>query len=90
MANKPERMTFEQKQRLLELAREARVLLNSESFNKIVTHLVAEQIGILENSDVGSLTATTAHATVRALNQIKQGLRSLANNIEFEESKANV
>lgn len=85
MSNKPEVMSYEQKQRLLELSRQARALLKNEALDKVWTHLLAKQLEVFQEEQVGSLTATTAHATVRALNLLKQELRALANHIEIEE-----
>lgn len=77
----------EKRAKRLELGREAKAMLESKTFQGVITHLVSEQVGILAGAAIGSLTATTAHATLLALNQIKDQLRVLANELKVEEKK---
>lgn len=71
-------LTLEQK---AEIAAESERLLNPGStFNKIVTVLVDECIQELVTADVGDLTATRAHARMKALNDIKARIKALQND----------
>lgn len=72
------RLSVEQK---VQLAEEAKLLLAPGSmFNKIVTALTAECMEELIQNDVGSLTATRAHGTMKGLNEIKGRLQVLVND----------
>jgi len=82
-------LSLEQKQ---ELAAEADRLLEPGSmFNAIVTLLVGESVAQLVEADIGGLTATAAHARIKALEDIKGRLRILKNDATMAEhrNKAN-
>lgn len=75
-------------ERRLELGRQAQELLDSPIFEKVVTHLTGEYIKKLTAEQVGSLTAASAHATLRALNDIKADLKVLASEVAVQSSKS--
>lgn len=63
------------------LAAEAgRLLQPGSMFNQIITSLTSECIQELTNAAIGDLTATAAHAKLKALNDIKGRLRSIQND----------
>ena len=59
---------------------EAERLLNGQLFNSVVSTLVAENIADLMAVEPGSPKSVVAHAKMRALNDIKEGLRRLVND----------
>jgi hypothetical protein len=71
-------MTPEERARLLELSRAAKRIVEDPIFEKIVTHILAKQISVFQTAELDSLTARTAHATVRALELVKQEFTALA------------
>lgn len=65
-------------ERRMELAIAALEVKDSVAFKGVVKHIIAEQVGILQQCSVGDLRATDAHATLRALNLIEASLKALA------------
>lgn len=57
-----------------ERATEAEVLLKNPVFQSALNDVYSRTIGTLLNADVGSLTASTAHATLKALKDINDQL----------------
>jgi hypothetical protein len=57
-----------------EKAAEARALLNNPVLQDALSDIYSRAAGTLSTADVGSLTATTAHATMRAIMNIKAQL----------------
>lgn len=74
----------ESKERRLELGRAAEALLKSDVFNKVVNHLITEQVAVLVAEPIGSLTATGAHATLQALNALTGKVRALASEVAVQ------
>lgn len=72
--------THEEYERRLEIANAASELLATPFFNKVITHMVANTIKKLVAEPVGSLTATDAHATLRALESLKAELTTMASD----------
>ena len=58
-----------------ERATEAEVLLNNPVFISAIDDVYSRATGILLNADVGSLTASTAHATMKAVREIQSQLQ---------------
>jgi len=54
-----------------ERATEAEVLLQNPVFQMAMEDVYSRATGTLLNADVGSLTAATAHATMKAINEIR-------------------
>jgi len=75
------------RERRLELASDADELLRSPAFDRVVNHLVAEQVKSLVGNPIGSLTATEAHATLRALDSLKATLRAIASDRAMVEKQ---
>lgn len=57
-----------------ERAADAKALLGSEIFNRALKDIHSQQLGILVSAEVGSLTASAAHAMLKALEMIKSQL----------------
>jgi hypothetical protein len=57
-----------------ERAAEAQALLDNELFTKAVDGVYSRAVGTLLNAEVGSLTASSAHATMKALIDIRNQL----------------
>lgn len=73
----------------VELGEEAKRLLAPGSmFNRVVTTLTAEYMNELIQSDVGGLTASAAHASMKALNDIKGRLKMIENDATMAVAKA--
>lgn len=82
MANK---LSYHEK---VELAEEAKRLLSPNSmFNKIVNGLIVECHEKLIQAEVGSLTASAAHASMKALNDIKIRLQIFVNDVTMEKDR---
>ena len=58
-----------------ERAGEADAILNNPVFRQAMDEIHSRQVGILVGADVGSLTATQAHAMIRAINELKTQLQ---------------
>lgn len=63
-----------------ERAAEARNILNSEAFKVVIDAVHNRCIQTLLSEPVGSLTAASAHATMKALTEIKGELQSQIND----------
>jgi hypothetical protein len=73
----------------IELGEEAKRLLAPGSmFNKIVTALLVEYTDVLIQAPVGDLTAHAAHASMKALNDIKGRMQIIANDATMAKDKA--
>jgi hypothetical protein len=57
-----------------ERALEAAELLDNPLFKEALDEVYSRALGTLLNADVGSLTAGTAHATMRAIHDIRSQL----------------
>jgi len=57
-----------------ERAAEARSLLTNSVFNKAMEDVYSRALGILLNAEVGSLTAGAAHASMKAVRDIRNQL----------------
>lgn len=66
----------ERREKRIEWGQGASELLAHPFFGKLITHLVAEQVKVLAGNPIGSLTATEAHATLRALELLKSQLKT--------------
>jgi len=59
-----------------ERAADARALLNSDTFNRVIEMLQKEYLEQLIQAEVGGLTAATAHASMKGLEAIKARLQT--------------
>lgn len=57
-----------------ERAAEARVILNNPVFKNALEDVYSRALGTLLNADVGSLTAGTAHASIKAVRDVQKQL----------------
>ena len=57
-----------------ERAAEAQSLLDNSVFADALDDVYSRALGTLLNADVGSLTATTAHATMKAIRDVRSQL----------------
>lgn len=57
-----------------ERAAEAQYLLNNPVFVDALDDVYSRALGTLLNADVGSLTASTAHATMKAIRDVRSQL----------------
>ena len=57
-----------------EKAANAQVILNDSTFNGAMDDIYSRAEGILLDADIGSLTASAAHATMKAIKDIKNQL----------------
>jgi hypothetical protein len=57
-----------------ERAAEAQAILDSKAFNEAVQGAYSRVLGTLLNADVGSLTAGQAHATLKAIQEVRKQL----------------
>lgn len=57
-----------------ERATEARVLLQNPVLIEALEEIYSRELGILMGSDIGSLTASTAHATMKAIVTVRKQL----------------
>jgi len=60
-----------------ERAAVARDFLNNPIIQEIFADMSSRQVGILYEADIGSLTAGTAHAMLRAIDSVKSELESI-------------
>ena len=59
-----------------ELAKEAAMIKNSRLYKKALANLQARYVQVLLSEPVGSLTATTAHASMKVLNDVTAELET--------------
>lgn len=64
----------------LALGDEAKRLLDSALFNGLVSSILKEQLSVFTAEELHSPKSDTAHATIRALDDIKKSLRVLSND----------
>lgn len=84
-------MQEKDRERIIEDAEEAKRLLAPASiFNRIVSELLAEHVETLLNVPVGDLTAASAHASMKSLNDIKIRMRTFVTNANFEAKKGHI
>jgi hypothetical protein len=57
-----------------ERAAEAQSILDNSIFKDALDDVYSRALGTLLNADVGSLTASTAHATMRAIRDVRNQL----------------
>jgi hypothetical protein len=57
-----------------ERAAEAQAILDNPVFMNALDDVYSRSLGILVNADVGSLTASTAHASIKAIRDVKKQL----------------
>jgi hypothetical protein len=57
-----------------ERAAEAQAILDNSVFMNALDDVYSRSLGILVNADVGSLTASTAHASIKAIRDVKKQL----------------
>jgi len=57
-----------------ERAAEAETILDNSVFVEALDEVYSQALGTLLNADVGSLTASTAHATMKAVRSIRSQL----------------
>jgi hypothetical protein len=62
---------------LEERAASARALLSDPIFRDVLDTMYSRHIGILAGADIGSLTASAAHAMLRAINELRSELESI-------------
>lgn len=70
MDQKPRLSDFE----IDERAAEAQAILDNSVFMNALDDVYSRSLGILVNADVGSLTASTAHASIKAIRDVKKQL----------------
>ena len=58
-----------------ERAAEAQAILNNPVFMDALDDVYSRALRILVNADVGSLTASTAHASIKAIRDIREQLK---------------
>lgn len=68
-----------------ERAAEARALLNSNVMKQVFDDLEREYVNRLIHCEVGELTATTAHASMKVLADVKARLQSYINDGLFQQ-----
>jgi hypothetical protein len=62
-----------------EIAADARDALNNSAMKRLFVDLEQTYINTLKSSNVGDLTAATAHASLRVLEDVKQQLLNYSN-----------
>lgn len=70
-----------------ELSSEARMLLNSRVFSMALEDLQGRYVQCLLTNDVGSLTATTAHASMKVLDDVRGALQAYINEAAMRNRK---
>lgn len=70
-----------------ERAAEARALLNNSVLKEAFAKVREEQLRVLIQEPVGSLTAGAAHATVKALDGVLQQLQVIVNEATMQRKK---
>lgn len=73
--------------KLMEMSADARAFLNSPAFDHIFEQMKAQNMQELIQADVGSLTAASAHASMKVLENFKSRLQSLANEETFIQQR---
>ena len=66
-------------------AAEAQSLLNNSVFVDALDDVYSRALGTLLNADVGSLTATTAHATMKAIRDVRSQLEQYVSDKKMRE-----
>ena len=77
-----------------ERAAEAQSILNNSVFVDALDDVYSRALGTLLNADVGSLTASTAHATMKAIrdvrSQLEQYITDKKMRTKFSKGESNV
>jgi len=68
-----------------EKAGQAEDLLASDTFNSAIGEVYSRAAGTLVNADIGSLTATGAHATMKAIVDIRNQLQDFINDHKMRQ-----
>jgi len=68
-----------------EKAGRAEDLLASDTFNSAMNEVYSRAAGTLVNADIGSLTATGAHATMKAIVDIRNQLQDFINDHKMRQ-----
>ena len=68
-----------------ERAAEAKAILDNSVFKDALDDVYSRSLGILLNSDVGSLTASTAHASMKAIRDIRSQLESYVSDQKMRQ-----
>ena len=68
-----------------ERAAEARAILDNSVFKDALEDVYSRALGTLLNADVGSLTASTAHATMKAIRDVKKQLEDYITDKKMRE-----
>ena len=66
-------------------AAEAQSLLNNSVFVDALDDVYSRALGTVLNADVGSLTATTAHATMKAIRDVRSQLEQYVSDKKMRE-----
>lgn len=72
---------------LEERAAEAVAVLGNEIFNSVFADLQKEYLEALIQAEVGGLTAVQAHASMKALEAVRQKLQSYVNDYKLKMRK---
>lgn len=75
---------------LEERAATARDILNNPIFREVLASMHSRQVGILEGADVGSLTASTAHAMMKAIGELRSELESIVTDKKISDRASRV
>lgn len=70
-----------------ERAADARALLGSDIFNRVMQRLHEEYLEQLIQAEVGGLTAATAHASMKSLEAIKARLKAFITDEQMAVKK---
>lgn len=68
-----------------ERAAEAQELLDSSVFKDALEDVYSRALGTLMNADVGSLTASTAHATLKAIRDVRSQLEEYVSDKKMRD-----
>ena len=68
-----------------ERAAEAKALLENSLFADALNDVYSRALGTLLNADVGSLTASTAHATMKAIREVRSQLEQIITDKKMRE-----
>ena len=68
-----------------ERAAEAQAILDNSVFKDALNDVYSRALGTLLNADVGSLTASTAHATMKAVRDVKKQLEDYITDKKMRE-----
>lgn len=80
-------MTNLSPQQIEERAAEARALVNNPVLKEAFEKAKEEQVRVLIQAEVGSLTAGAAHATVKALDGVLQQLQVMVNEAAMQKRR---